>query len=112
MQPFWVPIIVASRLVGLDYSVCLKRAKEGRYGTTRQSSNRSDGLEVSTAGLELASCRLFSREQIEAAWHGRKIPPFEKEPGDFRPIFYRPSKRPPPIEVIGATVAQAIHANE
>jgi hypothetical protein len=107
----WVPIAVASRLLGLDYSVCLKRAKQNRYGMTRKSSNRSDGIEVSTAGLELAACRLFGREQIQAAFEGRKVPPFHWSADDLRFDDDIP-KRVPPLEVIGATIAQAVHVND
>jgi hypothetical protein len=98
----WVPLYVASRLIGLDPSVLSRRAAEGRLGPTRSVARRQGKpeLHVSTRGLELASGRLISDAQIQAARAGEPLWPFGT---------IDPPKRPAAIEIIGATVARTPH---
>jgi hypothetical protein len=101
----WVPLHVASRLIGLDPSVVSRRAAEGRYGLTRSVPRQGKPeVHVSTKGLELASSRLITAGQIAAARAGRVLP--------LPPVYAVDNlkgRKPPPIEVIGATVAREFH---
>jgi len=97
----WVPLYVASRLIGLDPSVLSRRAAEGRLGPTRSIPRHGKPeIHVSTRGLELASGRLISDAQIQAARAGKPL---------WRWGTVDPPKRPPAIEIIGATVVRTPH---
>lgn len=103
MSAEWVSSIVASRLIGLDVALLVRRAKRGCYGPTQHSANGE--LLISTRGLELAARCFISNAQLEAAKAGKPLPADLVPP----PITTRRRRS---IEEIGRTVLMTYHAQE